>query len=854
MSSEADCGCGPATASAAPRNRPGQAALSHRAGTYGSFLAGLHRALARQPGLRGLTTRDPSDPAIALLEAWAAVAEVLAFQGERLAQEGYLGTATTRDAVLLHASALGYELRPGVAANTRLALSLQLPAESPDAVTLAPGIAVQSVPGPGEQPQVFETVRELVAVRGLDDLRPALAELAAPAHGDDELVLAGTATGLRAGDRLLVVGAERLADPASERWDVRRVVAVRPVEADAPAVAAGGPGVPAHTVVGLEHPLGHDDPHIEPAAVGVEVHVLRDGVPLFGHAAMPWSALPVSMRVGELEPGTTTVLAGVFSSREATWVDAPLPEGTTRIELSRRVDGLFADSWAMIADPGYAELLRVTAVMEETLADYLLTAEASVLEVSGEGVDRFDRRSALVWCRSEQLPMGARPITSAVTGASVLLGVHAPAIGPGREVIVEGLRTDTGAHAAELAVVQAASDVVGPDGTNPVTLLTFEAALAHSYVRESVHLSANVVAATHGRGRAVVLGSGDGTGAFQRFPLPEGALTFVAADLAAEPTPTEVARGAASTLQVRVGGVSWAQVPTLHGQPPDARVFTARARPGDGRVEVAFGDGVTGARLPTGRDNVTATYRVGVGLAGQVGAGQLSLLLSRPLGLAGVRNPLSATGAADPEPRDEARQNAPVAIRTLDRVVSLADVADLARTFGGVAKAAAAWLWVGDERVVHVTVVPSDGSVPAPGGPLLSNLAHALDAARHPGAPIVVAPHVDVPVALRAGVVAHPDAVPDPVIAAARAALESAFSVAARDLAQPLAGSEVLAVLHGVPGVVAVDLDRLHPTGTAAGRLTQVPARPATATPAGPRAAELAWLDPAAIELPQVTR
>ena len=265
-----------------------------------------------------------------------------------------------------------------------------------------------------------------------------------------------------------MVGAERLADPASERWDVRRVVAVRPVEADAPAVAAGDPGVPAHTVVGLEHPLGHDDPHIEPAAVGVEVHALRDGVPLFGHAAMPWSALPVSMRVGELEPGTTTVLTGVFSSREATWVDAPLPEGTTRIELSRRVDGLVADSWAMIADPGYAELLRVTAVMEETLADYLLTAEASVLEVSGEGVDRFDRRSALVSGSQRAAAHGRAP--DHVGGDRGERAAGRPRAGDrrGREVIVEGLRTDTGAHAAELAVVQAASDVVGPDGTNPV--------------------------------------------------------------------------------------------------------------------------------------------------------------------------------------------------------------------------------------------------------------------------------------------------------------------------------------------------------------------------------------------------
>lgn len=850
------CGCcGDAPASTAPRNRPGQAAVSHRAGTYGSFLAGQHGALGRQPGLRGLTTRDPSDPAIALIEAWAAVAEVLAFQGERIAQEGYLATATTRDAVLLHARALGYELRPGVAASTHLALSLQLPPDAPDAVVLAAGIAVQSVPGPGEQPQVFETVADLVAVRGLDDLRPALAELVAPVHGDDELVLAGTATGLRTGDRLLVVGAERLADPGSERWDVRRVVTVTPFEADPLDVASPNPGVPAHTVVRLEAPLGHDTPRVDPAGTDVEVHVLRQGVPLFGHAALPWAALPVGLRVGELEPGTTaTVLAGVFAEREHDWVDTPLALDTTRLELSRRVDGLVAGSWAVIADPSYAELLRVTAVTEETLADYLLTAEASVLEVTGEQLERFDRRSALVWCPSERLAMGARPIAAAVAGETILLGRHVPAIGPGRELIVEGLRSDTGEQAAELAVVQAAQDAVAADGAGVVTLVTFAAELAHAYVRDSVHVRANVVAATHGQGRGVVLGSGDGTRAFPRFLLPEGGLTHVAAALAADPSPTEVARGAASSLELRVEGVRWRQVPTLHGQAPDARVFTARARPGDGRVEVVFGDGVTGARLPTGRDNVTAAYRVGVGLAGQVAAEQLSLLLSRPLGLAGARNPQPAAGAADPEPRDEARRNAPVAIRTLDRVVSLADVADLARTFGGVAKAAAAWLWLGDERVVHVTVAPSDGSVLAAGDPLLASLADALDAARHPGAPIVVAPHNDVPVAMQAGIVVDPDAVAASVMDAARLALTTAFAVAVRDLAQPLAASEVLAVLHGVAGLVAVDVDRLHPRDGTPGLQGLVPARPATVALNAPRAAELVWLDPASVQLQEITR
>lgn len=47
------------------------------------------------------------------------------------------------------------------------------------------------------------------------------------------------------------------------------------------------------------------------------------------------------------------------------------------------------------------------------------------------------------------------------------------------------------------------------------------------------------------------------------------------------------------------------------------------------------------------------------------------------------------------------------------------------------------------------------------------------------------------------------------MIAAAHEALKTAFGFAARDFGQPLTGSEILAVLQGVAGVVGADLDNL---------------------------------------------
>src|SRR5215213_9647615 len=118
--------------------------------------------------LAGLTTREPADTSLALLDAWAVVADVLTFYQERLANEGYLRTATERRSVLELARLIGYSPRPGVAATVYLAYTMEK-----DSVGVVPaGARAQSVPGPGEQPQSFETVEEIAARAEWNNLQP----------------------------------------------------------------------------------------------------------------------------------------------------------------------------------------------------------------------------------------------------------------------------------------------------------------------------------------------------------------------------------------------------------------------------------------------------------------------------------------------------------------------------------------------------------------------------------------------------------------------------------------------------------------------------------------------------------
>src|SRR5207247_2338447 len=130
--------------------------------------------------------------------------------------------------------------------------------------------------------------------------------------------------------------------------------------------------------------------------------------------------------------------------------------------------------------------------------------------------------------------------------------------------------------------------------------------------------------------------------------------------------------GAESSLQVRMNDLLWHEVGTLFERGPRERIFTTEMAD-DGAVTVRLGDGIHGARLPSGSENIKAIYRKGIGTDGNVKAAQLNLLMSRPLGVKAVTNPLAAEGGDEPESFANARQNAPLTVLTFDRVVSLQD-------------------------------------------------------------------------------------------------------------------------------------------------------------------------------------
>jgi predicted phage baseplate assembly protein len=223
-------------------------------------------------------------------------------------------------------------------------------------------------------------------------------------------------------------------------------------------------------------------------------------------------------------------------------------------------------------------------------------------------------------------------------------------------------------------------------------------------LRTPVTVFGNLVQAT--RGESVLnetLGSGDATQSFQTFKLGKHPLTYIN-----DPAAPNGRRG---TLEVRVNGILWKEVSSFFGAKPESEVYTVR-HDDNGDTFVRFGDGVTGTRLPTGVDNVTATYRFGAGAA-KPPAGGIGQIAKPVEGLRRVVNPVAAGGGADADQPKDIRRNAPKSALILGRAVSIPDFEALAREFGGVVNAQAEWAW--DERsqnaVVKVVFISDGGDI-----------------------------------------------------------------------------------------------------------------------------------------------
>jgi len=980
-------------------NRPGLDALRYRVGTHGAFLetmkARLSSVTVEGPGedgqtletfrpLVGLTSRDEADPAIALLDACATVEDVLTFYQERIANEGFLRTATERRSVLELARLLGYELRPGVAATAYLAYTLDDTQVEP--VEIPVGARSQTIPGPGELPQSFETSESLMARSAWNNLQVRLGRpqniTLENAMTIAELYVEGTATNLKAGDFILLVFGEdgsssvlrTVAEVKADFTENRTKLALLPVPPLVLAVltvldellasaAAQNPEagetpesklaplaeqIRAQILLGswpflvawaeaLKKPVdsgGTEDPPDpeddemlvkirerlklfieevrkilatkdsassgsvttdpskfvrellkEPIAQAANsLQLSRSPVASFAKGSDAHSQLLINLaprlkdtyykawsnaNVNPTPPQlkgvfTLSVVAPLFGSGAAKlptyytdtkdghekgqitpqsqWEDWGLV--TDEIEDALYLDSaheeISADSYLLIHTQIYIQeqekkvvtrqVRRVSTAQTLQRTAYGLSGKTTQLSFeedwwksasdsdgaplgdllaqdSGAGAlpafEMATLRGTLVYAQGAELTLSEAPMADEVSGQSIELGMLHQELASGRWVIFSGERTDipgvSGVTASELLMVSGLDhgydQQLPSDKTHTTLLLATQTAFR--YKRESLKIYGNVVKATHGETREERLGSGDAGLALQSFTLKQPPLTFVAAPTAA---------GVESTLKVYVDEVEWKETDTLVGLKGRDRRFVTKTDD-DGKTTVTFGDGRHGARPPTGIENLRAKYRNGIGKAGNVLAEQVSLLQTRPLGVKGVINPLRASGGADKDNLAQARDNTPLAVMALDRLVSVQDYADFTRTFAGIGKAAARRLSDGRREVVHVTIAGVDDAPIDPVSDLYRNLPLALRKFGETGPPVQVDSRELKLLVLSASIRLAPDYLWESVAQKVRGRILDAFGFQKRNLGQAALLCEVISVMQNTRGVAYVDVD-----------------------------------------------
>jgi hypothetical protein len=897
-----------------------------------------------------LRTRDDSDFTIALLDAFAVTADVLSFYNERIANEAYLRTAVDQRSVFELARLVGYRPSPGVAASAFIAFTLNDAPGSPDNVLIKAGTRVQSIPGPGQSPAVFETSTDVTATIAGNAI-PAQTTLPwALSKGDTSATFRGTALKVNPGDGLLFVDSALHSSVTNGAADFHYVTSIA-VDSNA-----------ATTTIHWDDPL---DDSFGTNNTGVSVYVSRKKAALFGVSApdprpmnannpyFPNTDWAFQYTSGSMQVNLDATYSGLAPAAggEPQWVVFTSPDvgvslfqitdvsetgpalytltaKTTHLQLAlglvlvnnaviAALEVFIAALQAFIAaivsgSPG--AIAAALVVYETALLSYinLLSNPPSPDQLLGFLVGKTRDTTAFV--QSELLPPADPPFIApwAFDGTYARrAGVLKPVAGAdleieggqdlssGQPVAISGqrlrLQVSNGAAAAfipdgatgalavadkqiflvdafppnatewhvittnaisgSLNTLDSNVTLLPADKSDPptsesavisrtsvsgdVTILSFDGPLNRIYDRATVKVNANTAAATHGETMHEILGSGDATNSALTFSLKQSPLTHVS---------SSSGLGAQSTLQVWINNLQWHETDNFLDSGPADRVFISHINDKQ-TVTVQFGDGIAGARTPSGQMNIRAAYRKGIGTPGMVRTGQLSQPLDRPQGLKSSFNPDPASGGADSDTAADARMSAPLHVLTLDRVVSLEDYQNFARAFSGIAKALATWTWFGQTRGVFLTVAGTNGSTFQPGDPTLVNLAKALAGAGNPFVPLMVVSYVPVLFEISANVrVDSANYDPAEVLGRVWSALSDAFSFSKRGIGQGVAQSEVMEIIQQCAGVVAVELTAFQLSQDVA--TTPLPAVLRAASPVAggntaPQPGQMLFLDPA---------
>ncbi|PXX69507.1 hypothetical protein SAMN05660489_02907 [Pseudomonas sp. LAMO17WK12:I10] len=687
-------------------NRPGLPRIAYRIGRYVDFVEAMTRGIDAAPELAAWTHREADDPGIALLQGAALLGDILSFYQEHYANEAYLRTAAWRESVAELVRLTGYRLVPGIGGRATLAFE----ARGDKPVTLHAGFAVKVELADLAAPADFQTDAGLStwphlgrfnlyrprAYAGTLGAGATSFEIVGVDGASDTASLA--AFELKVGDRLLLQAPEpgwTSSGSTLTQQQATQVVKVKQltrllgriiVDLDTPILQAWNQPVAAYRVNRSFRHFGHNAP-----------------------ARTVTSKKNSSEIVGALE-SQTYFERHVYANHDCSNTSASIELTATSIPLDGPINDLQAGTRVIVqtrvgtssvtAPVALSVVRRIVEVQTRTIgfgnlngASTLLTLDQPLVKHVMPGSPSSDVRAYLIH-EVTSPPLALKPVSNpsgnafaSGTGALRFYGTAAQArVLAGRRLYL----THPDGRSVELLCTSNAASFAAstPDiaklwslnfdrPPSPFTRADFDEA------EPSVTVFGNLVDASQGKAeRDAVLGNGDHRQAWQTFVLPKSPLTYFiyAGGLPAQ-TPE---------LQVWVDGRRWTRVDAFYGHGAQEQIYIVREN-AQGQSFVQFGDGETGARLPSGLQNVVAVYRSGVGAHGAIKPGATPTTSERPPGFDRLSLAGLVSGGAAPEAPEKAREAAPGKVQSLGRLVSIRDYE--AETLGvpGVVTAAAAW-------------------------------------------------------------------------------------------------------------------------------------------------------------------
>jgi hypothetical protein len=727
-------------------------------------------------------TAGAPDHGRGLLDAAALGLHVLwTYQGA-WADEAFLATARRPESVWRLLALVGYHPHPGTAAS-----GLQhLRAKDGTTATLPPRFRV-SAPALGDlRAATFETSRALTVRPELNEMLPFLPASAAPPPTTGAIA---AVVGLDAAEVAVPGSARSFADALGDRFAAgrqgtlaarnaarARQKAIRVAEVLAELRDAGAPDICGDSYDAL-------------CAALCETQAVGNAVPDGELGPLSESQELLAARLRDMARRQPAALSGMQAALG-------------------RYDGESDAAWSTRLD-------QLTTFLDALVTGILQEARDQVVRLRGS-------RALTVLDRTFAPPSSPRGVAAPGTDALYLLptpgtdgraGTTQTAVLSPGDWLVLAEDPAPGApgprlHREAVQVLRVRDEL--PAGLRePVAKVTVTPPLRRRYVLDRTVVVGNVAPVSHGvtAQDEVVWQRGAGT----VLDLAAGPLTWL------QTAGSEAAEGRVPQLEVTVAGRDWHRLPDLRPAAPSDGAFAVEVGT-DGRSRVRVTEAAqVGAPM-------VVRYRSGLGAEGNRPPGAVDGLASSHPALVSTFNPLAMTGGLDPERADVSRARAAGGFHALDRAVSLADVASLARTFAGVHRAASFRDAV--RRRDHVTVVATGVGGHVLDDDEIARLREFLAARVPPGALVRVLPHRRVAVSARLVLRVAPGADPLEVMREVRARLGAADPAPGDEpgllhpdrvgLGADVHASDVYGALGGVAGLVSVHVEALHRTSTRA--------------------------------------